>query len=204
MSAPNGAGSRRRRRSAGLTLVALAVIAVLIGLVAVTCRQQSVVSRPPLATPPHAPGSGSAAPSVIPYPPPATSGPAEAPEVPEVPAPGPPEPEPYPPVSDAGQGKGEKGDSKAEVRVYNNGTIRGLATQAASDLTAAGWTVGDVGNYPWGTIPTTTVYYQEGTGQRADAEAIGAQFGMRVMPRFTGIVNASPGVIVIVTNDYRG
>ncbi|HEX5348881.1 MAG TPA: LytR C-terminal domain-containing protein [Pseudonocardiaceae bacterium] len=106
-------------------------------------------------------------------------------------------------MSDAGQGKGEKGDSKAEVRVYNNSTIRGLAAQAAGDLTAVGWTVVDVGNYPWGTIPTTTVYYQEGTGQRADAEAIGAQFGMRVMPRFTGIVNASPGVIVIVTNDYR-
>jgi hypothetical protein len=48
------------------------------------------------------------------------------------------------------------------------------------------------------------MYHQEGTGQRADTEAIGAQFGVRVMPRFTGIVNAGPGVIVIATNDYRG
>lgn len=61
----------------------------------------------------------------------------------------------------------------------------------------------EVGNYPWGIIPTTTVYYQEGTGQRSEAEAIGANFGMRVLPRFPGIVNASPGLIVIVTNDYR-
>lgn len=152
-----------------------------------------------------------AAPSVIPYPPPVTSGSAQAPypplsgsaEAPDVPAPGPPEPAPYSPVIGAGQGKGEKGDSRAEVRVYNDSTIRDLAARAAGDPTAEGWTVVDVENYPWGTIPTTTVYYQEGTDQRADAEAIGAEFGMRVMPRFPGIANASPGLIVIVTKDYR-
>jgi hypothetical protein len=106
-------------------------------------------------------------------------------------------------VSGTGQGKGEQGGKRTEVRVYNNSTIRGLAARAARDLTAVGWSVGDVGNYPWGTIPTTTVYYQVGTDQHADAEAIGARFGMRVLPRFPGIVNASPGLIVIVTNDYR-
>jgi hypothetical protein len=47
------------------------------------------------------------------------------------------------------------------------------------------------------------VYYQEGAGQREHAEAIGAAFGMRVLPRFPGIANASPGLIVIVTRDYR-
>ena len=88
-------------------------------------------------------------------------------------------------------------------RVYNNSTIRGLAARAAGDLTAQGWTVTDVGNYPCGTIPTATVYYQEGTDQRADAETIGAELGMRVMPRFPGIAHASPGLIVIVTKDYR-
>lgn len=197
MSTPNG--TRSGRRTAGLTLLALAVIAVLIGLVAVTCRQRNVESGPSLSTPSRPPGGGSVAPSVIPYPPPATSGPAEAPEIT---APGPSEPGPYPPVSDVGQGKGERENNTVEVRVYNNSTIRGLAARVARDLTAAGWTVVDVGNYPWGTIPTTTVYYQEGTGQQTDAEAIGAKFAMRVLPRFPGIVNASPGLIVIVTNDY--
>jgi hypothetical protein len=86
--------------------------------------------------------------------------------------------------------------------VYNNSTIRGLAARTARDLSAAGWTVVEVGNYARGTIPTTTAYYQEGTDQRADAEALGAQFGMRVEPRFPGIANASPGLVVIVTNDY--
>jgi hypothetical protein len=88
------------------------------------------------------------------------------------------------------------------VRVYNNSTIRGLAARAARDLTAAGWTVVEVGNYARGTVPTTTAYYQEGTNQRAEAEALGTQFRMRVEPRFPGIANASPGLIVIVTNDY--
>jgi hypothetical protein len=95
-----------------------------------------------------------------------------------------------------------KGISRGEVRVYNNSTIHGLATQAADDLRAAGWSVAEVGNYAGGRIPTTTVYYQEGTDQRAVAEAIGAEFGMRVEPRFPGIADVRPGVIVIITKDY--
>jgi hypothetical protein len=89
------------------------------------------------------------------------------------------------------------------VRVYNNGTIRGLAARAARDLTAAGWTVVEVGNYARGVIPTTTVYYQQGTDQSADAQALGARFRIRVEPRFPGIANVGPGLVVIVTNDYE-
>jgi hypothetical protein len=96
----------------------------------------------------------------------------------------------------------DQSHSRGEVRVYNNSTIRGLAARAAEDLTAAGWTVIEVGNYAQGTIPTTTAYYQEGIDQRDDAEALGAEFGMRVQPRFPGIADAGSGLIVIVTNDY--
>lgn len=92
--------------------------------------------------------------------------------------------------------------SRGELRVYNNSTIQGLAARAADDLTAAGWMVVDVGNYPGGRIWTTTVYYQNSGDQRAIAEEIGAKFGMRVEPRFAGIEDATPGLIVIVTNDY--
>jgi hypothetical protein len=92
--------------------------------------------------------------------------------------------------------------SRGELRIYNNSTIRGLAARAARDFSAAGWTVVEVGNFARETIPTTTVYYQEGTDQRADAEAIAQQFGMRVEPRFPGISTIGPGVIVIVTSDY--
>ena len=198
MGTPNGTGSSRRTRTVGLALLGLAVIAVLIGVVvATTGGERTSATGPSPATSPSAPGSPSASPSVIPYPPPVPSIPAEAPEIP---VPSPPEPVAEAPASD--QGFSDNSDGRSEVRVYNNSTIRGLAARAADDLRAAGWTVVEVGNYAQGTIPTTTAYYQEGTGQRPDAEALGDQFKMRVEPRFPGIANASPGLIVIVTNDY--
>jgi hypothetical protein len=190
MGTPNGTGASRRLRTAGLALLLLAALALLIGLVvALTRGERSTATGEPPPTPPHAPATASASPSAIPYPPPVPSRPVvPPPAAEEAPA--------------GGRGPSDKGPSHGEVRVYNNSTIRGLAARAARDLTAAGWTVVEVGNYARGTIPTTTAYYQEGTDQRADAEALGAQFRMRVEPRFPGITNASPGLIVIVTNDY--
>ena len=90
---------------------------------------------------------------------------------------------------------------RAAVRVYNNSTIRGLAARAAQDMRAAGWSVPEVGNYSGGIIPTTTVYYDD-EGQRSAADALGESFGMRIEPRFEGIQDAAPGLIMIVTNDY--
>jgi hypothetical protein len=189
MSTPNGTGASRRLRTAGLALFGLAVIAVLIGLVvATTGGEQTPAAAPPVVVT----STPDSRPSTIPYPPPATSSPAETPIVSP----------PGPPVAAEGAPDSEKGNSRGEVRIYNNSTIRGLAARAADDFSAAGWTVVEVGNYARGTIPTTTTYYQEGTGQRDSAEAIGSKFGMRVEPRFPGIANASPGLIVIVTNDY--
>ncbi len=198
MSNPNGIGASRRLWIAGLVLLGIAVIAVLIGVVVMATRgEQPSAAAPPAVTP-----TPDSRPSTIPYPPTATSSPAAAPIVPPL---GPPDAAEGAPVSD--EGSSDQGRSRGEVRVYNNSTIRGLAARAADDLTAAGWTVIEVGNYAQGTIPTTTVYYQtvdyqEDTGQRDDAEAIGSEFGVRVEPRFPGIANASPGLIVIVTNDY--
>ena len=89
------------------------------------------------------------------------------------------------------------------VRVYNNGTIKGLAQQAADDLRGAGWNVDSVGNYSQGIIATTTVYFRPGTNEEAAANSLGQAFHMRVMPRFDGIQSADPGVIVIITDDYH-
>ncbi len=214
MSTSNGTGASRRLRTAGLALLGLAVIAVLIGIVLAVTREGPTsatgpaasgpsatgsppVTGPPPGTPTGVPGSASPAPSaVFPFPSPASSPPAQAPEVA---APGPPEEAAGDPGGDAGR---DKGLSRGAVRVFNNSTVHGLAAQAARDFTAAGWTVVEVGNYAQGTIPTTTAYYQEGTDQRTDAEVIGEHFRMRVEPRFPGIANASPGLIVIVTRDY--
>jgi hypothetical protein len=91
-----------------------------------------------------------------------------------------------------------------QVRVYNNGTIKGLAARAAADLQSDGFDVVQVGNYAQGNIPTTTVYYTSAPGEQDTAQAIASKFGMRVEPRFPGIADANPGVIVIITNDFKG
>lgn len=105
----------------------------------------------------------------------------------------------------AGSGGSGGGASvvKSPVRVYNNSTVTGLAARAADDFRNEGWTVTAVANYPYGNIPTSTVYYRPGTGEQAGAEAMGKEFGMRVEPRFAGLDDASPGIIAIVTNDYQ-
>ncbi|WP_460429196.1 LytR C-terminal domain-containing protein, partial [Amycolatopsis endophytica] len=111
-----------------------------------------------------------------------------------------------------GPGQGQDGGVPADaaaaqwvpVRVYNNSTIHGLAARAADELKANGWNVVEVGNYPSGIIPTTTAYYTPGTDEETAARALATAFGMKVEPRFQGIEDASPGVIVIVTNDYQG
>jgi hypothetical protein len=102
----------------------------------------------------------------------------------------------------AGRSGGGTSAVRVPLRVYNNSTIGGLATRAAEDFRKAGWPIDEIGNYPQGVIPTTTVYYRPGTDEEAPARALGQQFGMRVNPRFEGLEHATPGIIVIVTNDY--
>ncbi|MBV8933099.1 MAG: LytR C-terminal domain-containing protein [Kutzneria sp.] len=90
------------------------------------------------------------------------------------------------------------------VRVYNNGTVKGLAAQAATDFRNAGWNVTAIANYSQGIIATTTVYYRPGTDEEDAAKRLAQRFRLRVEPRFDGIAAADAGVIVIVTNDYPG
>ena len=46
------------------------------------------------------------------------------------------------------------------------------------------------------------MYYRPGSGEQGAAEALAADFGIRAEPRFPGIAGASPGVIVIATNNW--
>lgn len=208
MSTPDATGSGRPLRTAGLALLGLAAVLLMVGVIDLLGDDDpsgaAPAGRPP-ATTTAQPGMDPSVPTeTSSTPPPASSAPtAPPPGGPVVPGP---EPGPAPgPVPAAGVGggsaSGDKTDQRGAVRVYNNSTVRGLAAQAAEDMRAAGWTVVEVGNYSGGTIPTTTVYWQT-EEQRSAAEAIGENFGMRVEPRFDGIRDASPGLIVIVTNDY--
>ncbi|WP_345381421.1 LytR C-terminal domain-containing protein [Actinomycetospora straminea] len=86
--------------------------------------------------------------------------------------------------------------------MYNNSMIIGLAQRAAEELRLRGWNVVEVGNYPFGVIPESTVYFRPGTDEEGAAHTLAAQFGVRALPRFEGIRNASPGLIVITTNNW--
>ncbi|WP_433607111.1 LytR C-terminal domain-containing protein [Prescottella agglutinans] len=91
-------------------------------------------------------------------------------------------------------------DRSVPVRVFNNSNVSGLAAETANELTSSGWNVSETGNYSYGLIQTTTVYYGNTAAEKQAAQAIAAELGVPAEPRFTGIASASPGVIVIVTS----
>ena len=204
MSSPESPSPTRPLRVAGMALLGLAVIALVIGLISVfggTGEGDDNAQPPSTRTSPSEPGSSEQRPptsSGTSTSEPTSSSPTGGPTTTTTrPGDSPPAPPP------GGDGNGEPGKTQP-VRIYNNSTVEGLASQAAEDLRAVGWNVVQVDNYPYGTIPTTTVYYRPGTAERQAAEDIAGDFGMRVEERFTGIDGFAAGVIVIVTNDYDG
>ncbi len=199
-------GLSRPMKAAGLALVGVAVIAAVIGgITLATNGGDSDTATPPGETPttsdgalpPSSPAPGSPSPSQ----PPASS------PVPPSSAP----PSSPPPSSQPGQtpqpgqpgGDQQASNKWVTLRVYNNSMIKGLAERAAEDFRASGWNVADVSNYPSGTIPATTAYFRPGTDEEAAAKALALEFGFRAEPRFEGIQNSQPGVIVIITNNYK-
>ena len=89
-------------------------------------------------------------------------------------------------------------------RVYFAQPPKGLAHRAADDFRGAGYDVPEAGNYPWGKIATTTIYFRPGTLEQARAEQVAAEFCARAEPRFPGLQDASAGIIAIITDDYKG
>ncbi|NIL81593.1 LytR C-terminal domain-containing protein [Rhodococcoides kroppenstedtii] len=90
--------------------------------------------------------------------------------------------------------------SASPIRVLNNSEVSGLAAETATRLESAGFAVGETGNYSSGVIAASTVYYDPAVpGQQAQAERIARTLGFGSEPRFAGIANASPGIVVIVT-----
>jgi hypothetical protein len=102
----------------------------------------------------------------------------------------------------SGGGSGGAAYGAVPVRVYNNSMIIGLAEKAGDQMRQRGFDVVETGNYAQGVVPVSTAYYRPGTDEQGAADAVAAQFGLRSEPRFPGIANASPGVIVIATNNW--
>ncbi|WP_410655672.1 LytR C-terminal domain-containing protein [Amycolatopsis sp. lyj-112] len=201
-------GLSRPMKAAGLALVGIAVIAAVIGgITLATNGGDSDTATPPGSTPTTSDGAtppSSPAPGTPPASsPPASSAPPSSPPASSAP----PGSQPGQP-GQTGQPGQPGGDQQASnkwvtVRVYNNSTVHGLATRAADDFRASGWKVEEVSNYSSGIIPATTAYFRPGTDEEAAAKAIALEFGFRAEPRFDGIQKSAPGVIVIVTNNYK-
>jgi hypothetical protein len=198
MSTPDPAGPGRPARLAGLGLLALAAIALVIGLISWIgggSKPEDSANNPPASS------AGST-------PPPATTAPSS--ETPQPPPPSSPASSAVPPPASSSaapppaQSPGNNPPAHSqEVRVLNNSLIAKLAENAADDFRGSGFNVVNVGNYSGGTIAVTTVYFRPGTDEEADAKALAKEFGLRVEPRFDGIKDATPGIIVIVTREYK-
>ena len=190
MSTPEPTGGPARpARIAGIVLLAVAAIALVMGVISLLPLGGGSPDAAGTSTtpPPATTTSGSAKPtSTTPAPTTTTSKPPATTTTTSKP------PATNPPAN----------PQSVPVRVYNNGTIPHLAEQAANDFRGAGYTVPTVGNYSQGIIGTSTVYFRPGTDEEAEANALAAAFHLRSMARFDGIQSADPGVIVIVTDDY--
>ncbi len=214
MTEPAPSGGHSPLRVGGLALLGAGAVAALIGLATLlpgggSSTPASTAAAPPSAAPTPAPtlaptAAASPAPSAnVPVPSFGPSGtnalaaPSAPPVAPAHPAPA------HPALAGAQAAGGGAAVAHGPVRVYNNSTITGLAARAANDFRSDGWQVGQVSNYSSGIIAASTVYYRPGTPEQSAATSLGSQFGLRVEPRFTGIDDATPGLIVIVTDDYQ-
>jgi hypothetical protein len=194
-------GLSRPLKAAGLALVGVAIVAAVIGGVTLlnsgdkndTAQPSTSATPPPGGAPSGSVPPPSPSPSPSPSAPPSSSSAAPPPSSPAA-----------PPPSQGGQPGDQQASAKwVTVRVYNNSTIHGLAATAAEDFRGSGWNVAEVSNYSAGIIPVTTAYYRPGTDEETAAKALAAEFGLRAEARFDGIKESSPGVIVIVTNNYK-
>jgi hypothetical protein len=199
MTSPESPSSSHPARAAGFALLGVALIALVIGVATLftggsSNNAEGTSPAPGTSTPASTPGpvSSTEAPADSTEPPAATTTTQPAASTPP-PAAG--TTTPPPPVTPA---------AKPPVRIYNNSTIAGLAARASDDVKRSGWEVAETGNYSQGQISTTTVYYRPGTEEEASAKQLASVMQARVEERFDGIQAAHAGIIVIVTNDYKG
>ncbi|WP_414941591.1 LytR C-terminal domain-containing protein [Amycolatopsis sp. cmx-11-51] len=207
-------GLSRPMKAAGLALVGVAVIAAVIGGITLTTGGgDSDTATPPGttpttsdgATPPSSPAPGS---PPVGSPPASSAPPSSAPASSAPPGSQPGQPgqtgQPGPGQPGPGQPGGDQQASHkwVTVRVYNNSTIQGLAEKGANDFRASGWNVTEIGPHQ-GRLEKSAAYFRPGTDEEAAAKALALEFGIQALPRFEGIQNAAPGVIVILTKDYN-
>ncbi|MRH91959.1 LytR family transcriptional regulator [Nocardia sp. SYP-A9097] len=189
MSTPNSPSGGPPLRALAMVLIALAIVFAGIGAMSLSSSDSSdadasTAQATSVASATVAPALSSTLPPVVGTPP---SSSAAAPTT------------TTPPVTTTKPAAGV--DKSVPVRVFNNSMVSGLAAKTANDLTADGWNIAETGNYGAGVIPKTTVYYGSSAAEKAAALAIAAELGVTAEPRFAGISDSPPGVIVIVTGN---
>jgi len=186
-------GLSRPMKAAGVALIGIAIVAAVIGGVSALSGNGSNEAGTSTTPGPSTPGGS---------PPPSTSSPAPS-TPPGTTAPTPPPPTTSAPTSPSAPPDQQASTKWVTVRVLNNSLIKGLADRAADDFRGSGWNVTEVSNYSQGVIETTTAYFRPGTDEEAAAKQLAQEFRIRALPRFDGIKDATPGVIVIVTKEYQ-
>ncbi len=204
MTNPESTGSAHPARAAGFALIGVAAVALVIGVTslftggddagaqqtgATQSGAQQTGEQPGGQTTTSQSGSDPAQPTTT-----------AAPTTPVAPT------TTAPPVATITVTPSPQATAKPSVRVYNNSTITDLAAKVSEDVRRAGWEVAGYGNYSegQGRIPTTTVYFRPGTDEEASARQLAEALKAEAKPRFDGIQDAHPGIIVIATNDYQG
>ncbi len=190
-------GLSRPMKAAGVALVGIAIVAAVIGGITALSGNGSNEAGPSTTPTPTTPG-GALPPSTPSSPTPSTPPPPSS-----TPSPTPPPSTSAPASPPPPSGDQQASNKWVTVRVLNNSLIKGLADRAADDFRGSGWNVTEVSNYSQGVIETTTAYFRAGTDEEAAAKQLAQEFGIRALPRFEGIKDATPGVIVIVTKEYQ-
>ncbi|MCM6777398.1 LytR C-terminal domain-containing protein [Nocardia sp. CDC159] len=189
MSNPNPPSGGPPLRALAMVLIALAIVFAGLGAMSLSKSGSESSGSTPQG---QAQSTGAPKATTTVAPPPVTS-PAAAPTTTVAPTTAPPTTTPPPPPAGP--------DKSVPVRVLNNGTIAGLAARTGNQLSAAGWNVVETANYPNGVIAKSTVFYGNSPQEQAAAKAIAAELGVSAEPRFAGLADAPPGVIVIVTGN---
>lgn len=197
MSSVEPSSAARPLRVAGLAALGVAAVALVLGVVTLFANGSEDPQNTAQPGPTSSTTSATGAPTTSSEPPPSTE---PSPSTPP-PSTEPTTTTPVPPPATSNQPP--PAQPKPAVRVFNNSNIKNLADHAATDLRNAGYPIDEVGNYSSGIIPTTTVYYRPGTDEEAAAKALARSFGIRAEPRFDGIKNVKPGLIMIVTREYK-
>ena len=90
-------------------------------------------------------------------------------------------------------------DRSQSVAIYNAAGTAGLAGRVSSMVQADGWALGQVGNWA-GAPQQTSVIFDSGEAQQANAEAIAALLGI---PTLVSSQEFQVPVVVVLGPDYR-